>query len=283
MRVGRSFAVALVAVLALTGAGRADDKADPRYGFTEDIDTGDKGDRSVEFDTFASFGKRGGSYRAVTHLISAKQTFIDNFETSQTAIVNHHRIRGVPDLDDRRESSFAGLAVQGKYRILERSQAPFGLAVAVAPVWLRTDTNSGARVESYGVGIVVAAEKELIAQRLFSAFNLLYGLKSARPLTGIWERSSLWGASGALTTPVGDVFIGGEVRVESAYDGLGLDRYAGHAVFVGPQINGKLGKNASYVAAWNSQVAGHAAGDPAALDLRNFERHRFRLKLDYAF
>jgi hypothetical protein len=63
------------------------------------------------------------------------------------------------------------------------------------------------------------------------------------------------------------------------YEGLGLDSFAGHAVFLGPTIYANL----SDAVGWSTQVAGRAADDPGWLDLTNFERHQARLLFGFTF
>jgi hypothetical protein len=284
-RTRQSLVAAIVIGLATTAVARADaDKGEPQFGFTEDVDVGDKGDRVIEFDSVTGLGKRSGRYAATSQSIAAEYTMLDNLRIAPHAAFSHHRVRGVPGMDDRIQSAFAGLAFETKYRLLDRSKAPFGLALVAAPYWQRVDQTSGEPVENYGLGLVVAAEKELIAERLYAAFNLSYDLAATRQRsTGIWEHGSSVGVSGSLSVPVRNgFFVGGEMRHERAYDGLALDRYAGHALFAGPHFNAKLAKNVSIVGAWNAQLAGRAADAPGALDLANFERHRVKIKLEVA-
>ena len=80
-----------------------------------------------------------------------------------------------------------------------------------------------------------------------------------------------------------DLFVGTEARYLRSYDGLGLDRFAGHGFFVGPTIYAKLSEHSWILLAWSVQVAGQSADDPASLDLRNFERHQATLKFGFTF
>ena len=79
------------------------------------------------------------------------------------------------------------------------------------------------------------------------------------------------------------IFFGGEAQYLRTYQGIGLDWFAGEALFVGPTMYASLAKNMAISAAWNVQVAGHAVDIPGALDLKNFERHRAQLRLMYNF
>jgi hypothetical protein len=77
------------------------------------------------------------------------------------------------------------------------------------------------------------------------------------------------------------IFVGTEARYLRTYDGLGLSAFAGHAVFLGPSVFAKL--PGRIAAGWSTQVAGRAAGDPASLDLTNFERHQATFKFGVTY
>jgi hypothetical protein len=79
------------------------------------------------------------------------------------------------------------------------------------------------------------------------------------------------------------VLIGGEARYMRSFDGFGLDRFSGHALFVGPTFYARFSEKIWMSAAWNTQVAGHAHNETGALDLTNFERHHALLRFGYNF
>ena len=60
---------------------------------------------------------------------------------------------------------------------------------------------------------------------------------------------------------------------------IGLNRLKGEALYVGPTFYTWLGDRANISAAWDIQVAGTAVDAPGKLDLLNFERHRFLVRL----
>ena len=64
-------------------------------------------------------------------------------------------------------------------------------------------------------------------------------------------------------------FLGGEARYFRKYDGLGLDDFAGQALFVGPTVFLKLSDRSRLTANWSFQAWGRSAGSTAALDLVN--------------
>jgi hypothetical protein len=67
------------------------------------------------------------------------------------------------------------------------------------------------------------------------------------------------------------------------WEGLGFDNFAGHGFFVGPTIYANLSERSWILLAWNVQIAGRSADDPASLDLKNFERHQATLKFGFTF
>ena len=72
-------------------------------------------------------------------------------------------------------------------------------------------------------------------------------------------------------------FIGGETRYLRKYDGIGLEQFAGQALFIGPTAYFQLSERSRLTATLSAQALGRPAGSNAALDLVNFERHQARL------
>lgn len=132
---------------------------------------------------------------------------------------------------------------------------------------------------------MIGIDKELIPNRVIAAFNLLYGPEVTHSRgTGISLQESTLGISTALMAQVRPgLLVGGEARYMRRYEGLGLDAFAGHALFLGPTVFAKLSERAWITAAWSIQVAGRSADDPGWLDLTNFERHQARLLFGFTF
>ena len=195
--------------------------------------------------------------------------------------MSYHDVAGVPGLDDRRHLAFQGLSVELSYRLLDRQKAPFGLTLNVVPQWNRIDEVTGARVEQYGADMSILIDRELVADRLYGAFNLLYDPATTRArATGTWERDATAGFAAALTARVAaNVFLGVETRYLRKYEDLSLDSPIGHALYAGPTFYIRLSDRWSIAGAWNVQVAGHAAGEAGALDLTNFDRHQVKLRV----
>jgi hypothetical protein len=90
----------------------------------------------------------------------------------------------------------------------------------------------------------VLADRELIAGRLYGAFNIEYEPVQTR-LRGSGEvlRDSTFGVGAALAMQVmPNVFIGAEARNLRHYEGLGLNTFAGQALYIGPTLYATFGQ-----------------------------------------
>jgi hypothetical protein len=280
------------------------------FGFTEGSDVGEKGEKELESETTGRLGKRIGTYRAIESALQLKVSLTDDLRIAPGVAFSYHRAFGVPDIRDRDAANVDGLFLETRYRLLDREKAPFGLTFSATPRFTRIDELTGERVSSYGSEFRLLADRELVPGKLFAAVNLGYDLASTRNLaSGEREDGSAVEVSGALAYQVQPgVFLGGEVRYARAYEGLGLDRFTGDAVFLGPTFFTKLTEKSFFSVAWAFQVAGReavdqgavragvtdalaAGGDPndavplrhGRLNLRDFERHQFRIRLGYSF
>jgi hypothetical protein len=230
-------------------------------------------------------GKRSGSYTALSQTLSFEYTPTPNLRLEATAAGAYHGIAGVPGLDDRRQGAFEGLSFDVRYRLLDRARAPFGLLINIEPHWGRVDETSGEPVDRHGVDLTLAADKELVPNRIVAAFNLLYTPEVSRSrIDGTWSRESTVGVATALMVQVRPgIFVGTEARYLRSYGGLGLDRFEGHAFFVGPTAYAKLSERSWIVLAWSAQVTGRSVDETGVLDLVNFERHQATLKFGVTF
>jgi hypothetical protein len=80
-----------------------------------------------------------------------------------------------------------------------------------------------------------------------------------------------------------NVFVGAEARNLRHFDGLGLNGFAGQALYIGPTFYATFGERYFVSVAWNVQVWGAVAGTSGALDLDNFERHQVKLRIGVSF
>jgi hypothetical protein len=103
-------------------------------------------------------------------------------------------------------------------------------------------------------------------------------------VTRLWQREAVLGILGSVTTQVQPgVFVGAEARYLRKYDGLGLDPFAGQALFLGPTMFVRFSEALAISGAWGVQVAGQAVDVAGSLDLANFTRHQATFRLEYNF
>jgi hypothetical protein len=278
-------AIAAVLVLApiVVHAGEID--TEHLFVFAIGTDIGEVGERELESETNSRFGKRTGSYTALSQGLEAEFTPIENFRLSIGGSLAYHNIAGVNGFSNRRQGSFEAVFLDMRYRFLDREHSIFGLTVAAEPQWGRIDETSGEPGGQYGLELAVAVDKEVVPDHTVVAVNFLYGFEGARSrATGVWSRESTLGVAAALMMRVHPrIFVGTEARYLRTYDGLGLNAFAGHAVFLGPSVFAKLPGTWWMAAGWSTQVAGRAAGDPDRLDLTNFERHQATFKFGFTY
>jgi hypothetical protein len=145
---------------------------------------------------------------------------------------------------------------------------------------------SGEMVHKQAVEFKLAADQEVLKDRLWAAFKVLYEPERVQSsLTDEVEKESTLGLSGALTAQVAKkFFLGGEARYFRKYEGTALETFVGDALFVGPTLFAKLSKQTWVAAAWGVQVVGRSVDTPdAVLDLEHFTRHQAKLKFGVNF
>jgi hypothetical protein len=278
-RVAESCLLLALAMLP-TGARSGTIETEHLFAFTIGSDVGDVGERELEGSVTGRFAKRNGIYGATESTMSAEFVPIPNLRTEITGALVSYDIAGVSGFADQRYAAFGGFSADIRYRLLDRASAPFGLAVGAEPHWGRADEVTGDPASRYGVDFVVAADWEIVPDRIVAAFNLLYQPETMRSkLTGTWSQESTAGVALAVMAQVrSGIFVGGEARYLRKYEGPGLDALAGQGFFIGPTIYFKLSEKAWITAAWSAQAAGQATASSAgALDLVNFERHQARV------
>src|SRR6266702_3815366 len=101
------------------------------------------------------------------------------------ALGSTHNIGGVTDLDDRRQVALGGAFAELRYLAIERtSNNPLSVTLAVEPTLRRIDETSGERVRNFEFETTVNADLELLKNRLYAGFNLLYEPEVTQMLTG---------------------------------------------------------------------------------------------------
>jgi hypothetical protein len=275
----------MAALAAAPAVALADDETEYHFGFTTGTSVGEIGEKEIQSRLTGRFGKSAGHYSMLSNKLEAEYVPLRDFRLSLAAYVTQHRIAGIPGLDDRRSGAFDGLAFGLKYRLIDREHGPFGIAIEAEPQWRRVDGTSGAPVDQIGGQYSLLLDKELVSNRIISAFNLVYEPEVSRSrLEGTWSHESTVRVAAAIMAQAQPhVSYGLETRYLRKYEGLALDRFAGHALYVGPTVSATLPRGYWLLAAWSVQVAGRSVGGQGPLDLTNFERHQVRLKLGFNY
>jgi hypothetical protein len=276
--------VCIAALLPLSGHTEGID-TEHLFAFMIGTDVGNVGEREFQSQTTARFSKAGGNYRAIGQEFELEFVPLPNFRIELGGTFATHDIFGVARFADRSQFEGQGISLDLRYRVLNRDKDPFGLTLAAESRADRIDETTAAPVRKYGTEFTLAFDRELIPDLSVVALNLIYQPEWTRMLgTRQTEQESAIGAAMAVMAQIRPgLFLGGEARYFRKYEGIGLDDFAGQALFVGPTVFLKLSDRSRLTANWSFQAWGHAAGSTAVLDLVNFERHQARLVLGVNF
>jgi hypothetical protein len=168
------------------------------FGFTAGSDVGD--DPEVEMENAARLGKRTGSYSGVLSTFEARFTPVKNLRLGPTLTFSRYDIAGVTGLSDVHQTAVHGASFKVKYRLLERDRAWFGLTLVAEPGWGRINDKSATRATRYGSGFAILLDRELVKDRLYGAFNVLYEAETSHE-RGLaeWEREAKLGLAASIT------------------------------------------------------------------------------------
>ncbi len=274
------------------GAARAEDASAWRdietkyiFGFTTGSGIGLEGEKEFTVDSIGRFGKRDGNYAATETKYEFEFTPSQFIQIEFGALGSTHNIGGVTDLDDRNQVALAGGFAEFRYLALERtSNNPLAVTLAVEPTVRRIDETSGERVRNFEFETTVNADLELMRNRLYAGFNLLYEPEVTQMLTGETQREATFGGSAALSLRLAsNVVLGGEVWYLRHYDAANLTSFTGDAVMLGPTLYLRFTPKMFMTAAWNAQLWGREIGNPVSLNLAEFQRQRAKLKFAWEF
>jgi hypothetical protein len=151
------------------------------FGFTEGSSIHAPGETDLKLDSIGEFGKRG-AYRHVNQKLEIHTGLPGEINLAGGLIGDFHRIHNVPDLPNvgSRYVVSGGFA-ELRWRLLDREKAPFGLTFAAEPSFSSINGTSGERGRGLGVETRLLFDKELVADKLFGAFNVLYEAEKFRP------------------------------------------------------------------------------------------------------
>ncbi len=244
------------------------------FGFSEGSTIGEKGEREIEDVTVGSFGKVG-SYNQVDTETSFRYSVSDRLRLSVGTLTDAYAIQDVPGFDNRHAVTFSGVIGEARLNIVDNKSNPYGLSLSFNPSYRQFDLLSGQRFDNYTLPITLLFDKEIIKDKLFAAFNVIYSptLQPAYIGPMVNDISVIAAATYAFTPKV---FLGGEIRHENIIQGGVVE----HALFLGPTAFYRVAPNANVKVAWAIQVP-----DPGArsLDLNSFERHQVELQFAFSF
>lgn len=295
MRAGQWHSLGVLISLVLlgcAGSARAEDASSWReietkyiFGFTTGSGIGLEGEKEFTVDTIGRFGKRDGHYAATETKYEFEFTPSQFIQIEFGALGSTHNIGGVTGLDDRSQVALGGAFAELRYLAIERtSNNPLSVTLAVEPTVRRIDETSGERVRNFEFETTVNADLELMKNRLFAGFNLLYEPEVTQSAIGDTQREATFGGSAALSLRIAsNVVVGGEVWYLRHYDAANLTAFTGDAVMLGPSLYIQFTPKMFMTAAWNAQVWGREVGNPVALNLAEFQRHRAKLKFAWEF
>lgn len=255
------------------------------FGFTTGSGIGLEGEKEFTVESIGRFGKREGRYRASEAKYEFEFTPSQFVQIEFGALGSTHNISGVSDLENRRQLALSGAFAEFRYLALERtSNNPLAITLAVEPTVRGIDETSGERVRNLEFETSINADIELLKNRLFAGFNLLYEPEITHTVTDETLRESKFGGSAALSLRIAsNIVVGGEVWYLRHYDSAGLSNFTGDAVMVGPTIFVRFTPKTFMTAAWNTQVYGREVGNPVSLNLAEFQRNRAKLKFAVEF
>ena len=248
------------------------------FGFLEGADVGEAGDKSLEFETTGAFGKAQGRFQSVEQEFIFEPTLTDSLGLEFGAHVLGQNVKGVADLPDFSGVDFAGLSVEARYVLKHRSaQSPIQVTLTVEPEWDAIG-EAGQRVVDFSAAFRAIADWQSADRRLYGAVNLVYAPDGSRPPGQVWENTSIFSASAALSYRVTPpLMFGAEADYERAYDGIAPAGYRGQALYLGPTFHYQINEKIDFSAAFLTQ----ATAGP--LDLADFPRRLAKLRLEVEF
>jgi hypothetical protein len=254
------------------------------FGFTDGSDVGEKGERTLFYDSFVRATARGFAAwdsaagigysptdRAVV-AFAATPSFERNAEQvitpSGTSWMNSRGLGGVASL---------------KYQLFRREEAPVGIAVQVAPYWQHVESGPISH-DTVGSEFRLLFDRVLAPGQWFAALNLAYSPYREAYSDGSALRTTAFEISAAVSREVtASFFLGAEIRHLSKHRGLFFNEWAGQAVYAGPTAFILLGEQGYFGIAWSLRIAEDVSADAVSRDFSGFDRQQLRLKAGFSF
>jgi hypothetical protein len=248
------------------------------FGFIEGADVGEKGDRSLEFETTGSFGETQGLYRSIEQEFIFENALTDSFGLELGAHVLGQDIRRASELPDFVGINFMGVSAEFRYVVRHRTaDVPIQVTLTVQPEY-NSIAEAGRQANDFGTTFRAIADVISSDQRLYGAINLVYAPDASRLPGQLREDTAVLSTSAALSyrlTP--PLMFGAEADYDRAYGGLAPRAFEGQAFYLGPtfhyQINEKIDLSAAFL----------AQTPVGRVDFDEFPRQLAKLRLEVDF
>ena len=248
------------------------------FGFLEGADIGEKGDRSLEFETTGSFGEAQGLYRSIEQEFIFENALTNSFGLELGAHVLGQDIRGVPDLPDFVGVNFMGVSAEFRYMVMHRTaDVPIQVTLTVQPEY-NSITEAGRQANDVTATFRAVADVISSDRRLYGAVNLVYAPDASRLPGQLREDTAVLSASAALSyrlTP--PLMFGAEADYDRAYGGLVPRGFEGQAFYLGPTFHYQINERIDLSAAFLAQTPF------GRLDFDEFPRQLAKLRLEVDF
>ena len=248
------------------------------FGFLEGADVGEKGDRSLEFETTGSFGEAQGLYNSVEQEFIFENTLTDSLGLELGAHMLGQDIRGAPGLPDYTGVNFLGVSAELRYALIHRTAAaPIQVTLTMEPEY-NSLADAGRQTTDFSTTFLAVADVISSDRRLYGAVNLAYAPDRSRLAGLALQDTSILSASAALSfrlTP--PLMFGAEADYDRAYGGLVPREFQGQASYFGPtfhyQINEKIDLSGAVL----------VQAPAGRLDFDDFPRELAKLRLEVEF
>ncbi len=290
----------LVCSLAATCARAEDDddkgkKEEPKFpqvgnddifGFTTASELGDTGDINFANENDGRVGKRNGSYGALNSKYEFSYNVSSDFWVAASGYLAWNHVSNVDGLPNKNTFDFDGMSFEIAHTVITRSETnPWGITASVEPRWGRIDAVSGLPSNSYGFEGKLFIDRVVVPDTVFWAANVIWGPQWAQDpmVPGNNLISSTDTVSTALSWKVSKgLFLAVEARYFAQFGRIVPDHLQGQSLYIGPALAWKISDKVTFNVTYQPQVWGRSSATPGlALDLDNFERANFRVKLEW--
>ena len=257
---------------------------DDIFGFTSASELGDAGDTGFANENDGRIGKRSGSYGALNAKYQLSYAITPDFWVAGSGFLARNRVNNVPGFNNRNSFDFDGISIEIARRLITRSESnPLGITASIEPRWGRVDGETGLPSNSYGFGAKLFIDRVIVPGSVFWGSNVIWGPQwSKDPLV---PGNNLITSTDLVSTALSwqfapGIFLGAETRYFTQFARITPNRLQGQALYAGPTLLWKYTEKIVFNATFQPQIWGRSSASPnLALDMDNFERSLFRLKL----